>query len=194
MINISTILFIFIRSTLVNYILSFLLLLELWWITYLQFDYSSDQCKFYLDNHGHPGTFVSFIWPILLLLWLSDICFISSILFICINRCFFCELRLYIRALLVIFVNYVSFCDFLKLYLNTPAPLWTVMRKIWKIMLSLWLLWTIVPQSCCFCNFSKTRRYGPLRGPNSSSCGGLQPLAEAYYAVLVFSSNLGNFY
>ena len=55
-----------------------------------------------------------------------------------------------------------------------------------------------------------TRRYGPLRGPTSSSCGGLQPLAEgffcplgkkrAYYAVLahfcqffVSSSNLGNF-
>ena len=24
-----------------------------------------------------------------------------------------------------------------------------------------------------------TRRYGPLRGPNSSSCGGLRPSAEA---------------
>ena len=54
-----------------------------------------------------------------------------------------------------------------------------------------------------------TRRYGPLRWPTSNSCGGLQPLAEAflpfgqqkaYYAVLtnfwqflVSSSNLGNF-
>ena len=55
-----------------------------------------------------------------------------------------------------------------------------------------------------------TRRYGPLRGPTSGSCRGLQPAAEAffalwaqqkpYYAVLdnfwqflVFSSSLGNF-
>ena len=55
-----------------------------------------------------------------------------------------------------------------------------------------------------------TRRYGPLRGPTSSSCGGLRPSTEgffspsgkkrAYYAVLahfwqffVSSSNLGNF-
>ena len=47
-----------------------------------------------------------------------------------------------------------------------------------------------------------TRRYGPLRGPTSSSCGGLRPLAEAFfalsgkkrafYAVLVSSSNHGN--
>jgi hypothetical protein len=28
-----------------------------------------------------------------------------------------------------------------------------------------------------------TRRYGPLRGPTSSSCGGLQPLAEAFFAL-----------
>ena len=55
-----------------------------------------------------------------------------------------------------------------------------------------------------------TRRYCPLRGPTSGSCRGLQPSAEAffalwaqkraYYAVfthfwhfLVSSSNLGNF-
>ena len=50
----------------------------------------------------------------------------------------------------------------------------------------------------------KTRRYGPLRGPTSSSCGGLWPSAEAfYYAVLAhfwcpvvtlvtFSSNISN--
>ena len=53
-----------------------------------------------------------------------------------------------------------------------------------------------------------TRRYGPLRGPTSSSCGGLRPRLffpfgqkkGAYYAVLVNfwqllvpSSNLGNF-
>ena len=55
-----------------------------------------------------------------------------------------------------------------------------------------------------------TRRYGPLLGPTSSSCGGLWPLAEvflalwakkrAYYAVLenfwqffVSGSNHGNF-
>ena len=60
------------------------------------------------------------------------------------------------------------------------------------------------------CIFITTRRYGPLRGPTSSSCGGLRPSAEAffallakkknYYAVLahfqqflVSSSNIGNF-
>ena len=30
-----------------------------------------------------------------------------------------------------------------------------------------------------------TRRYGPLRGPTSSSCWGLRSLAEAYYAVFL---------
>ena len=56
----------------------------------------------------------------------------------------------------------------------------------------------------------KTRRYGPLRGPTFSSCGGLRPLAKVffcplgkkidYYAdlahfrsFLVSSSNLCNF-
>ena len=29
----------------------------------------------------------------------------------------------------------------------------------------------------------ETRRYGPLRGPTSSSCGGLQPSAEAFFAL-----------
>ena len=50
-------------------------------------------------------------------------------------------------------------------------------------------------------SFIMTRKYGPLRGPTSSSYGGLQPLAEAYYDVLahfwqflVSSSNLGNLY
>ena len=28
-----------------------------------------------------------------------------------------------------------------------------------------------------------TRRYGPLRGPTSSSCGGLRPPAEAFFAL-----------
>ena len=51
--------------------------------------------------------------------------------------------------------------------------------------------------------FIVTRRYGPLRGPTSSSCGGFfSPSGKkrAYYAVLahfwqflVSSSNLGNF-
>ena len=65
--------------------------------------------------------------------------------------------------------------------------------------------------------FRITRRYGPLRGPTSSSCGGLRPLAEAFFAlrakkelvmlflpifgdfwcpvetVVTFSSNLSNF-
>ena len=61
------------------------------------------------------------------------------------------------------------------------------------------------------CPFPKTRRYGPLSGATSSSCGGLRPLTEAffalhakkraYYAVLahfwqflVSNSNLGNFF
>ena len=30
--------------------------------------------------------------------------------------------------------------------------------------------------------FIMTRRYGPLSGPTSSSCGGLRPLAEAFFA------------
>ena len=30
---------------------------------------------------------------------------------------------------------------------------------------------------------NKTRRYGPLRGPTSSSCGGLRPPAEAFFAL-----------
>ena len=51
-----------------------------------------------------------------------------------------------------------------------------------------------------------TKRYGPLRGPSSSSCGGLRPLAEAFFArrayytvlahfwhFLVSRNNLGNF-
>ena len=56
-------------------------------------------------------------------------------------------------------------------------------------------------------DFKFTRRYGPLRGPTSSSCGGLWPSVflpfdkkRGYYAVLahfwhllVSSSNLGNF-
>ena len=29
----------------------------------------------------------------------------------------------------------------------------------------------------------KIRRYGPLRGPTSSSCGGLRPSAEAFFAL-----------
>ena len=66
-------------------------------------------------------------------------------------------------------------------------------------------------------DLNKTRRYGPLRGPTSSSCGGLQPSAEAFFALrakkklimlfwpifgifwcpvvtlVTFSSNLSNF-
>ena len=65
--------------------------------------------------------------------------------------------------------------------------------------------------------FTSTRRYGPLRGPTSSSCGELWPSAEAFLAlrarkelfmlfctffgdfwcsvvtVVTFSSNLNNF-
>ena len=33
------------------------------------------------------------------------------------------------------------------------------------------------------CLFVYTRRYGPLRGLTSSSCGGLRPLAEAFFAL-----------
>ena len=58
--------------------------------------------------------------------------------------------------------------------------------------------------------FSTTTRYGPLRGPTSNSCRGLQPrlllpfcakkdLIMLFWPiflalVLVYSSNLGNFY
>jgi hypothetical protein len=64
---------------------------------------------------------------------------------------------------------------------------------------------------------SYTRRHGPLRGPTSSSCGGLRPSADAFFALrakkelimlfwpifgdfwcpvvtlVTFSSNLSNF-
>ena len=50
------------------------------------------------------------------------------------------------------------------------------------------------------CPFPKTRRYGPLSGPTSSSCRGLQPLAEAYFAfgaqnelIMLFWLIFGNF-
>ena len=32
-------------------------------------------------------------------------------------------------------------------------------------------------------SFTNTRRYSPLRGPTSSSCGGLRPSAEAFFAL-----------
>ena len=45
-----------------------------------------------------------------------------------------------------------------------------------------------------------TRKYGPLRGPTFSSCGGLRPLDEAFFAlratkklIKTFSSNLSKF-
>ena len=41
----------------------------------------------------------------------------------------------------------------------------------------------------------KTRRYGPLRGPNSSSCGELRPLAEAKNElIMLFWTIFGNFW
>ena len=49
--------------------------------------------------------------------------------------------------------------------------------------------------------FIKTRRYGPLRGPTSSSCGGLRPMAEAFFAlrakkelIMLFWPIFGNFW
>ena len=33
------------------------------------------------------------------------------------------------------------------------------------------------------CSLNKTRRYGPLRGPTSTSCGGLWPSVEAFFAL-----------
>ena len=49
--------------------------------------------------------------------------------------------------------------------------------------------------------FSCTRRCGPLRGPSSSSCGGLRPLAEAFFCpwgkkrsfYVCFCTNFGHF-
>ena len=45
-----------------------------------------------------------------------------------------------------------------------------------------------------------TRRYGPLRGPTFSSCGGLRPSDKAFFAlrakkklIKTFSSNLSKF-
>ena len=49
--------------------------------------------------------------------------------------------------------------------------------------------------------FITTRRYGPLRGPTSSSCGGLRPSAEAFFAlrakkglILLFCPIFGDFW
>ena len=46
-----------------------------------------------------------------------------------------------------------------------------------------------------------TRRYGPLRGPTSSSCGWLWPSAEAFFAlrakkelIVLFGPIFGNFW
>ena len=38
--------------------------------------------------------------------------------------------------------------------------------------------------------FIHTRRYGPLRGPTSSSCGGLRPLAKGFFGPLCKKKNL----
>ena len=38
------------------------------------------------------------------------------------------------------------------------------------------------------------RRYGPLREPTSSSCGGLGPLAEALFALWAKTSRFGPLY
>ena len=47
----------------------------------------------------------------------------------------------------------------------------------------------------------RTRRYGPLRGPTSSSCGGLRPSAEAFFAlwakkeiIMLFWPSFGHFW
>ena len=49
--------------------------------------------------------------------------------------------------------------------------------------------------------FINTRRYSPLRGLTSSSCGGLRPTAEAFFALwakkglcMLFSLILGHFW
>ena len=45
--------------------------------------------------------------------------------------------------------------------------------------------------------FKETRRYGPLHGPTSSSCGGLRPAAKAFFGqkkelIMLFCSILGH--
>ena len=65
------------------------------------------------------------------------------------------------------------------------------------------------PNDCCAAFLGGTRRYGLLRGPSSSSCGGLRPRfflpfgqKRAFYTVcfailshfFVFSSDLSNFF
>ena len=50
--------------------------------------------------------------------------------------------------------------------------------------------------------FMTTKRCGPLRGPSSSSCGGLQPLAEAFFCppgkkrsfYICFGQHFGHFW
>ena len=49
--------------------------------------------------------------------------------------------------------------------------------------------------------FIPTRRYGPLRGPTSSSCGGLRPSAESFLTfgqkrelIMLFWTIFGNFW
>ena len=49
------------------------------------------------------------------------------------------------------------------------------------------------------CSITSTRRYGPLRGPTSSSCGGLRPSTEGFFLLqkkilnLLFWPIFGNF-
>ena len=68
-------------------------------------------------------------------------------------------------------------------------------HKLWKTLVS-----PFYPTHSETKIWSPTRRYRQLRGLASSSCGGLRPTAEAFYAVfpyfrpcLVFSSNLSKF-
>ena len=56
--------------------------------------------------------------------------------------------------------------------------------------------------NCMFFPFNQTSRCGPLRGPSSSSCGGLWPSAEAFFALwakkrsfyVCFGPNFGHFW
>ena len=44
-------------------------------------------------------------------------------------------------------------------------------------------IWIMFNVSINFSDFNRTKRYGPLGGPTSSSCGGLWPLATAFFAL-----------
>ena len=78
-----------------------------------------------------------------------------------------------------------------------PGRVWSLDKDgSWSVLGWVWQLVTAgyyIPDHWGYCFlkrgmhhgcFYKTRRYGPLRGPTTSSCEGLRPLAEGFFALL----------